>query len=99
MSDLDPKDFGFRAKTPKKTKKTERDEELRAKLRSFLKYKEKLLDWVGGGDKRVLPLSPPEQDEFGKLIKRYKYDPEFADALSMYSGRAANYAHKRSRLR
>ena len=73
-------------------KPTEAEE--REMLRQMLEHKEQLLDYIGGGT-FCLPFTPTESAAFAKLGSKYKYDPEFSDALGSYEFKSAKTRSKR----
>lgn len=71
------------------------DVEAREKLRYFLKWKDDVLNYTFGNGPYVPPFSANDSALFTKLISKYKYDKEFIDQLSLYSGKTS--ATSRSR--
>ena len=66
------------------TKKRD-DSNARSELRHYLKWKESILDYVSGQGRFVQPMTSTDSTKFTKLIRKFKYDPEFKDRLTMYS--------------
>ncbi len=73
------------------------EQEAREKLRYFLKWKDDVLNYTFGNGSYVPPFSSDDSALFSKLISKFKYDKEFVDSLSLYTGKTS--AHTRTKKR
>lgn len=73
------------------------EEAARAKLHYFLKWKDDVINYTFGKGSYVPPFSVDDSALFTKLISKYKYDSEFIDKLSFYTGKTSATTRSKKR--